>query len=45
VWAALNAIVDYADWARPIRGGGQRFARTIDDGPRKTRARSFIAAV
>ena len=37
-WAAVNAIVEYGDWHRPIRQGGERFARAIDDGADKTRA-------
>jgi phage/plasmid-like protein (TIGR03299 family) len=35
-WAAINAIIEYGDWIRPHRSGGQRFARAIDDGPKKT---------
>jgi phage/plasmid-like protein (TIGR03299 family) len=43
-WAAINAIVEYSDWIRPAGSDGQRFARAIDDGPRKTRAMELIAA-
>jgi phage/plasmid-like protein (TIGR03299 family) len=41
-WAALNAIVEYADWIRPARNAGQRFARGIDDTAQKTRALELI---
>lgn len=41
-WAALNAIVEYGDWLRPIRHGGERFARAIDDATQKTRALELI---
>jgi len=43
-WAAVNAIVEYGDWHRPIRQGGERFARAIDDGAQKTRAHELITA-
>jgi phage/plasmid-like protein (TIGR03299 family) len=43
-WAAVNAIVEYGDWLRPLRSSGQRFARALDDGPEKTRALQFVAA-
>lgn len=43
-WAAINAIVEYSDWIRSAASDGQRFARAIDDGPRKTRALELIAA-
>ena len=43
-WAAVNAIVEFGDWVRPIRGGGERFARAIDDGAQKTRALELITA-
>jgi phage/plasmid-like protein (TIGR03299 family) len=43
-WAAVNAIVEYGDWIRPLRSGGQRFARAVDDGPEKTRALQLVAA-
>ena len=43
-WAAVNAIVEYGDWHRPIRQGGERFARAVDDGAQKTRALELIAA-
>jgi phage/plasmid-like protein (TIGR03299 family) len=43
-WAAANAIVEYGDWLRPIRAGGQRFARAIDDGAAKTRVLQLVAA-
>src|SRR6185312_5944023 len=42
-WAAVNAIVEYGDWHRPIRQGGERFARAVDDGAEKTRALELIA--
>ncbi len=42
-WAAVNAIVEYGDWQRPIRHGGERFARTVDDGAQKTRALELIS--
>jgi phage/plasmid-like protein (TIGR03299 family) len=43
-WSALNAIVEHSDWLRPIRAGGERFARTIDDASAKTRALELITA-
>jgi hypothetical protein len=43
-WAAVNAIVDYGDWHRPIRQGGERFARPVDAGAAKTRALELISA-
>jgi len=43
-WAAVNAIIEHADWIRPVNAGSQRFARVIDDGTRKTRALELIAA-
>ena len=43
-WAAVNAIVEYGDWYRPIRQRGERFARAVDDGARKTRALELITA-
>ncbi|MHB8695210.1 MAG: DUF932 domain-containing protein [Solirubrobacteraceae bacterium] len=43
-WAAVNAIVEYGDWHRPIRQGSERFARAVDDGAHKTRALELIAA-
>lgn len=41
-WAAVNAIVEYGDWHRPIRNGGERFARAVDAGAEKTRALELI---
>lgn len=43
-WAAVNAIVEYGDWLRPLRSSGQRFARALDDGLEKTRALQLVAA-
>jgi phage/plasmid-like protein (TIGR03299 family) len=43
-WAAVNAIVEYGDWLRPLRSNGQRFARALDDGPGKTHALQLVAA-
>ncbi len=43
-WAAVNAIVEFGDWHRILRQGGERFARAIDDGAQKTRALELIAA-
>ncbi len=43
-WAAVNAIVEYGDWHRPIRQGGERFARAVEDGVQKTRALELISA-
>jgi hypothetical protein len=43
-WAAVNVIVEYGDWHRPIRQGGERFARVVDDGAGKTRALELITA-
>jgi hypothetical protein len=42
--AAVNAVVEYGDWLRPMRSSGQRFARALDDGPEKTRALQLVAA-
>jgi hypothetical protein len=42
--AAVNAIVEYGDWIRPLRSNGRRFARVLDDGPEKTRALQLVAA-
>jgi phage/plasmid-like protein (TIGR03299 family) len=44
-WAALNAIVEYGDWLRPLRSGSQRFARALEDAPAKTRALELVDAV
>lgn len=44
-WAAVNAIVEYGDWIRPIREGTERFGRVLDDGPEKTRALQLVATV
>ncbi len=41
-WAAVNAIIEYGDWYRPIRQSGERFARAVDDGTQKTRALELI---
>lgn len=43
-WAAVNAIVEYGDWIRPLRSSAQRFARALDDGAEKTRALELVAA-
>jgi phage/plasmid-like protein (TIGR03299 family) len=43
-WAAVSAIVEFGDWHRPIRAGGERFARALDDGAHKTRALELITA-
>jgi phage/plasmid-like protein (TIGR03299 family) len=43
-WAAVNAIVEYGDWHRPIRHGGERFARVLDDGGQKTTALTLMTA-
>ncbi len=43
-WAAVNAIIEYGGWIRPLRSNGQRFARALDDGPEKTRALQLVAA-
>ncbi len=43
-WSAVNAIVEYGDWVRPLRSGSDRFARALDDGSEKTRALDLIAA-
>jgi phage/plasmid-like protein (TIGR03299 family) len=44
-WAAVNAIVEYGDWLRPTRAGGERFARTLASGSAKTDALGLVAAV
>jgi len=38
------ATVNNGDWHRPIRQGGERFARAIDNGADKTRALELITA-
>lgn len=43
-WAAVNAIVEYGDWLRPMRAGSERFARVLDSGVDKTRALELVAA-
>jgi phage/plasmid-like protein (TIGR03299 family) len=43
-WVAVNAIVEHTDWQRPIRQGGERFGRAIDDGAAKTQALELITA-
>lgn len=43
-WAAVNAIIEHADWIRPLNAASERFARVIDDGARKTQALELIAA-
>ena len=43
-WAAVNAIVEYGDWQRPLRNGGERFARAVDDGTQQTGALELITA-
>jgi phage/plasmid-like protein (TIGR03299 family) len=43
-WVAVNAIIEYADWVRPLNAGSQRFGRAIDDGARKTQALGLVAA-
>ena len=40
----MNAIVEFGDWLRPVRSGGERFARAIDDGGDKTKALELITA-
>lgn len=43
-WAAVNAIVEFGDWLRPIRASSERFARAIDDGTDKTKALELITS-
>lgn len=43
-WVALNAVVEHMDW-RPVRGGTERFARTIDSTAAKTKVLELITAV
>ena len=43
-WAAVNAIIEHADWIRPVSAARQRFARVIDDGARKTHALELVDA-
>lgn len=43
-WAAVNAIVEYGDWLRPIRHDTERFARAIDTSAAKTRGLELIIA-
>lgn len=42
-WAAVNAIIEHADWIRPVNAGSQRFARVVDDGACDTRG--FLSRV
>jgi hypothetical protein len=42
-WAAVNAIIEHADWIRPANAGSHRFARVINDGARKTHVLELIA--
>jgi phage/plasmid-like protein (TIGR03299 family) len=41
-WAAVNAIIEHADWIRPVNARSERFARVIDDRARKTRALELV---
>jgi hypothetical protein len=41
----VNAIIEHADWIRPLNAGSRRFARVIDDATRKTHALELITAV
>ena len=43
-WAAVNAVIEHADWIRPVNAGSERFGRVIDDSLRKTHALDLIAA-
>jgi hypothetical protein len=43
-WAAVNAIIEYGDWIRPIREGTERFGRVMGDSTEKTRALQLVAA-
>jgi phage/plasmid-like protein (TIGR03299 family) len=43
-WAAVNAIVEFSDWHRPLRAGSERFARAVDDGALKTQALDLVLA-
>ncbi|HLH67352.1 MAG TPA: DUF932 domain-containing protein [Solirubrobacteraceae bacterium] len=43
-WAAVNAIVEFGDWHRPLRAGSERFARVLDDGGAKTHALELMLA-
>jgi hypothetical protein len=44
-WAAVNAIIEHADWLRPVNAGSQRFARALDVGRSKTHALELVAAM
>jgi hypothetical protein len=44
-WAAVNAIIEYGDWIRPIREGTERFGRVLNDATEKTRTLQLVAAV
>jgi len=39
------AVANNGDWHRPIRNGGERFARAVEDGAEKTRVLKLITAV
>jgi hypothetical protein len=41
-WAAVNAIIEHADWIRPVNARSERFARVIEDRARKTRALELV---
>jgi hypothetical protein len=43
-WAAVNAIIEHADWIRPLNAGSLRLARVLDDGGLKTRALEMVAS-
>lgn len=43
-WAAVNAIIEHADWIRPVNARSERFGRVIDDGARKTHALELVVA-
>lgn len=43
-WSAVNAIVEYADWVRPLKAETERFGRVVDDGPTKTKVLQLVTA-
>jgi hypothetical protein len=41
-WAAVNAIIEHADWISPVNARSERFARVIEDRALKTRALELV---
>ena len=44
-WGVYNAVAEYADWHRPVKGNGEnRFLRIVNDTSIKTRALELLVA-